>query len=135
MRTSGSNQLVKMLTEYALAITASRFSNSASHGRPVKTSWRTSNVGTVASSTRITTPRAPSATTDPGKSASPRRSVSTSPEAVMSSSPTTSPASERVPSPEPWVPVATAPATEMCGREAMAVSARPRACRSAATSP
>ena len=40
-----------------------------------------------------------------------------------------------LPSPEPWVPVSHAPATEMCGSDARLGSARPAACSAAATSP
>ena len=69
----------------------------------------------------VTTPRAPRATTAPGKSA-PSRSrvrVTTSPPALTSSIPRTAVARLPLRSPEPWVPVAQAPAREMWGREAV----------------
>ena len=47
----------------------------------------------------------------------------------------TAAASGRFPSPEPWVPVAQAPATEMCGSEPRLCSAFPSACSAAVTSP
>ena len=66
----------------------------------------------------MTTPSAPSATTDPAKSSSPRRTVRSVPSGPTISSAATADARFLLASPEPCVAVATAPATEMCGRDA-----------------
>ncbi len=68
-------------------------------------------------------PRLPSPATAPAKSPSPLGSVMTSPEAVTSSIMRTAAARFWLASPEPWVAVATEPATEMCGSEAVLRSA------------
>lgn len=73
----------------------------------------------------VTTPRAPSEVTAPPKRGSSRPMASTEPSAVISSTSRTADESGPLPTPEPWVPVATEPATEMCGSEAMFGSARP----------
>ena len=80
-------------------------------------------------------PSAPSATTWPSKSGSPRRTVRRSPSAVTSSRPATEVARLPLRSPEPWVAVATAPATEMCGSDARLASASPWRSSSAASAP
>ena len=61
----------------------------------------------------------------PSKSGSPRRSATISPAEVTSSSARTAVARLPLRSPEPWVAVAIAPATAMCGSEARLCSARP----------
>ena len=53
----------------------------------------------------------------------------------MTSRPTTVEARLPDRSPDPWVPLATAPPTEMCGNEARLGSAQPSACSLAASSP
>jgi len=58
-----------------------------------------------------------------------------SPEAVTSSSPATAVARLPLASPEPWVAVATAPATEMWGSEARLARATPSPARASASSP
>ena len=58
-----------------------------------------------------------------------------SPSAVTSSTAATDDESGRLPSPEPCVPVATAPATEMCGSDGRFGSANPAASRTGAISP
>jgi hypothetical protein len=88
------------------------------------------NEGTRSSVKLTTTPSAPSATTAPPKqslSAS-RLSVTRSPAAVTSSTARTAVARLPLRIPEPWVPVAQAPATEMCGSDPRFGSAQP--CRS-----
>ncbi len=77
--------------------------------------------------TDVTMPRAPRPTTLPSKSASPRAIVRSPPAPSMTVSAATAVASERFASPDPCVPVATAPATEMWGSEARLASAHPRA--------
>ena len=74
-------------------------------------------------------PRAPSPTTAPGnRPASASRSrVSRLPSAVTSSIARTAAGRLRLRSPEPWVAVAQAPATEMCGSEPRLGSAQPAA--------
>jgi hypothetical protein len=83
----------------------------------------------------VTTPSAPSPTTSPSKSGSPLEAVGVSPEAVTSSRPATAVARLPLASPEPWVPVATAPATEMWGNDARLARAIPSAARASASSP
>ena len=83
----------------------------------------------------MTMPRAPRPTTVPSKSASPRETVRSRPAPSSRVRRVTAVASDRLPSPDPCVPVATAPATEMCGSDARLASAQPRACRRVATSP
>ena len=75
--------------------------------------------------TRVTAPSAPSPTTRPSKSGSPREAVTSSPAEVTSSRPATAVARLPLASPEPWVAVATAPATEMWGSDARLCRARP----------
>ena len=86
---------------------------------------------------RVTTPSDPSETTLPGNVAgsSSREIVTSSPSARTMSIART--AVDRLPlrSPDPWVPVAQAPATEMCGSEARLWRAKPAACRTGARSP
>ena len=82
----------------------------------------------MSSVTFVTTPSAPRLTTRARERAwrpSSRENVSTSPSAVTSSSADT--AVERLPffTPEPCVPVAHAPAIEMCGSDARLCSAKP----------
>jgi len=74
---------------------------------------------------RVTTPRAPRCTTAPGKEPSPRPISAMSPSAVTISRAATAAARFWLAGPEPWVPVAQAPATEMCGSEARLRSAKP----------
>jgi hypothetical protein len=119
-------------------MTASKCSSTASHGRSRCTVVATSNVGSIASSSAVTTPSAPSATrcasSDSDAASDPDPDTcATSPDARTTSSPTTACASEGFRTPEPCVPVATAPAVEMCGRDARFPSAQPRASRPAAT--
>ena len=71
----------------------------------------------------------------PSKSVSPRAAVTSSPLDVTSSSAATAVARLRLASPEPWVAVATAPATEMCGSEARLCSATPSRSSAPASSP
>ena len=80
-------------------------------------------------------PSAPSATTQPSKSVSPRAVERVSPSGPTHSTAATAEASDPMTSPEPCVPVATAPATEMCGSDAIDASAQPWRCSSAARSP
>ncbi len=82
----------------------------------------------------VTTPSAPSEVTAPPNRSSSRPSTTVEPSAVTSSTSRTADASGPLPTPEPCVPVATDPATEMCGSEAMFASARPRACTARASS-
>src|SRR5690606_28738821 len=76
---------------------------------------------------------APRATTAPGKSSAPRSRVTRAPSAVTSSRARTAADRLWLPGPEPWVPVATEPATEMCGSDARFASANPAACSSVAS--
>ena len=71
----------------------------------------------------------------PSKPASPRALVSSSPSEVTSSSAATAVARLPFVSPEPWVAVATAPATEMWGSEARLCSASPSGSSASASSP
>ena len=71
----------------------------------------------------------------PSKSGSPRATVSSSPLDVTSSSAATAVARLPLASPDPWVAVATAPATEMCGSEARLCKAIPSRFRAPASSP
>ena len=89
-------------------------------GRPSYTYWRTVKAGTRSRVSAVTSPSDPSPTTQPRNSSPPvsRRTVRRPPSAVISSSPDTIVARFPWASPEPWVAVATAPATEMCGSEA-----------------
>lgn len=82
-------------------------------------------------------PRVPRESTAPSKiSGSRSREIdSRSPPAVTSSIVRTEEARLRFPFPEPWVPVALAPPTEMWGSEPMLGSARPRSCAATASSP
>ncbi len=105
----------------------------ASAGRPTRTYWRRSKAGTRSSVSDVTTPSAPTATTAPAKSASSRVSDSVEPSAVTRSIPDTAAARPGMDGPEPCVPVATEPATEMCGSEAMFASAKPASCSSGAS--
>lgn len=73
----------------------------------------------------MTTPSAPRDVTAPSKRSSPRAIVTVEPSAVTISTSRTADASEPLRTPEPCVPVATEPATEMCGRDAMLGSASP----------
>ena len=59
----------------------------------------------------------------------PRVLLTTSPEAVTSSTERTAAASSALPSPEPWVAVAQAPATEKWGIDGRLCRAQPRSCR------
>ena len=71
-------------------------------------------------------PRAPRPTTLPRNSSpSARDSDTCSPEGRIRSMPSTAPAREGLPTPDPWVPVWTAPATEMWGSDAKLWMARP----------
>src|SRR5699024_3558556 len=108
-----------------------------SAGKSRWTVWRIGAAGTRSRVRWVTTPSVPSASTAPSKisgSAS-RESVSRSPPAVTISIARTVEARERWPSPEPWVPVALAPPTEMCGSEPMLGRARPRSAAARASSP
>ena len=78
-----------------------------------------SYAGWVRSVTAVTMPSRPSPT------AVSCGMVTSSPPAVTSSYSVTAAARHGLPSPEPWVPVAQAPATEMCGSEPRLCSARP----------
>ena len=83
----------------------------------------------------MTTPSAPSATTAPANPGSPRRTVRSSPSGPTSSTADTDAARIRLPSPEPCVPVAHAPATMMCGSEPVLGSAIPASCTGSTSSP
>jgi hypothetical protein len=74
---------------------------------------------------RVTAPSAPNPTTIPLKSRSPLEAVRTSPSELTSSSSATAVARFPFASPDPWVAVAIAPATEMCGSDARLASAIP----------
>jgi hypothetical protein len=126
---------VNALTLYALEKTSSKSEPSRSTGSPSYTTWLISNDGRVSSSRLTVTPSAPRETTEPGKSASSRVSVTSSPSALMKVMPETAEASVPLASPEPWVPVEQAPATEMCGSDPRLCRARPSACSAAVTSP
>ncbi len=82
----------------------------------------------------MTTPSAPREVTKPSKRGSSRPIVPAPSAAVISSSSRTADASEPLATPEPCVPVATEPATEMCGSEAMLGRASPCAWTTRASS-
>ena len=130
--TAGSCQVVNMLTLSPAPVTADRSARIASRRTPSNTHCATSRAGATSSSTCVRTPSAPSPTTAAPKPASPRARRTISPRPSTSSSADTWVASEPIRSPEPCVPVWTAPATEMCGSEARLASATPSA-RSAGT--
>jgi hypothetical protein len=92
-------------------------------------------VGSMSSVTRTTMPNAPSPTGSPAKSGADRSALLTSPSAATYSRPAS--AADRIwlPLPEPWVPVAVAPAMEMCGSEPRLCSAQPRSWSHAASAP
>src|SRR5215470_9370416 len=96
-----------------------------------------SNAGIVSSVSAVTMPSAPRPTTVPlSRPASPSRAaVTTSPSAVTSSRPDTEVARLPLASPEPWVAVAHAPATEMCGSDPRLCRARPARFSAVASSP
>ncbi len=71
-------------------------------------------------------PSAPTETTTPSKSGCPRSKRRNSPSAVTSSIAVTTVANPPLVDPEPWVPVATAPATVTCGSDGRLWSAQPR---------
>ena len=71
----------------------------------------------------------------PSKSGSPRETRTSSPSDVTSSSPATAVARLPLATPEPWVAVATAPATEMCGSEARLCRASPASASESASAP
>ena len=77
----------------------------------------------MSSSNRVITPKAPRPTASAFRSGFERSTVTSEPSAFTSSTADT--AVDRMPlrSPEPWVPVAVAPATEMCGSEPVLCSA------------
>ncbi len=129
------SQRVNTLTLYARPSTPARSAATAARGTCSYTTWRTAYDGTSSSVTDTTTPTQPSDTTAPSKPGSPRRSSTRSPSPVTSSRPETADASPWLPEPEPWVPVATAPATDRCGSEARFGSARPAASNASTTSP
>ena len=83
----------------------------------------------------MTTPSAPSATTDPANPGSPRRTVRSSPDGPTSSTADTDAARILLLSPEPWVPVAHAPATMMCGSEPVLGNASPASSTGPTSSP
>src|SRR5580698_7025387 len=95
------------------------------------------NAGTRSSVRLVTIPRAPSAiTTPPNRSPSPSRlSVTTSPPAVTICRADTAVARLPLAFPEPCVPVAHAPAIEMCGSEPRLRSAQPAPFSGPASSP
>ena len=105
----------------------------SSHATPVYASAVTVYVGTVRSSTAVTTPNAPRPSAAAGNHAWSRSTRCVRPSASMISSAVT--ALERLPLriPEPWVPVAAAPATEMWGSEPRLWRARPSAARTGAS--
>ncbi len=134
-RNPGARQSVNRLTLYADAITVSNTAGSGPSRRSsVKTCCSTSKDGSRSRVSAMTTPRAPSEVTAPPNRRSSRPRATTDPSAVISSTSRTDVASGPLPTPEPCVPVATEPATEMCGREAMLASARPCACTVRASS-
>ncbi len=93
--------------------------------------------GTRSSVRLVTIPSVPSATTAPAN-ASPSRSLlsfTTSPPAVTISSADTAVARLPLVSPEPCVPVAHAPAIEMCGSDPRLRSAQPASFSRPASSP
>jgi hypothetical protein len=120
--------VVNRLTLYPAPITSSKRSASASSGSPVNTRCSTSNAGTTSRTSRVTTPSRPSATTAPAKRPSERSSTTTSPSGPTISTAATGDARHPLASPDPWVPVATDPATEMCGSDPRLGSAHPRSC-------
>ena len=71
----------------------------------------------------------------PSKSGSPRETRSSSPAEVTSSSAGHRGRQVAVATPEPWVAVATAPATEMCGSEARLCRASPAAASRSTSAP
>jgi hypothetical protein len=81
------------------------------------------------------TPREPSETTIPSKFGSPRNTRSNEPSAETNSSPATAVARLPFLSPDPWVPVAIAPATVMWGRDARLWTAQPAEWSAVARSP
>ena len=83
----------------------------------------------------VITPSAPRWTTAPGKSGWPRSMVTSSPVPLIKVMAVTADANVWLRLPEPWVAVATDPATEMCGSEARLASAQPADCSRAARSP
>jgi len=106
-----------------------------SHGSPVYASCLTRYVGSMSRVTRTTIPNAPRPTGIPSKSGCSRPVRRSSPSAATYSRPATAADRIRFPLPEPWVPVAVAPAMEMCGSEPRLASARPRSCSQAASTP
>ncbi len=84
----------------------------------------------------VTTPNAPSPITRPSKSGvSSRDTVTRSPPGTTRRIARTLAARTRLPTPEPCVPVAHAPATEMCGNEPRFGSANPAASSRCVSSP
>ena len=96
-----------------------------------------SKVGETSSVSRVTTPRPPSATTAPAKRSpsSAREIVRTVPSAVTISIAATREPRKPFRLPEPCVAVAQAPATVMCGSEAVLCNAKPAAWTRGASRP
>ncbi len=128
-RKPGARQSVNRLTLYPVAITVSNVPESSpSSGSSVNTCCSTSKAGSRSRVSAVTTPSAPSEVTAPPNRSSSRPIVTVEPSAVTSSTSRTIVESGPLRTPEPWVPVATDPATEMCGRDAMLCNARPCPC-------
>mmetsp|Transcript_66840 Transcript_66840/g.157467 ORF Transcript_66840/g.157467 Transcript_66840/m.157467 type:complete len:243 (+) Transcript_66840:305-1033(+) len=116
------SHVVQMLTAYAASRRASRSAckecdcNSCN---PSKQRWRTRKAGCRRRETCVTMPRQPRPTTA-SRSISRSASVNSmmSPTASTAWKPQTSVERQPLPLPDPWVAVATAPQTEMCGNEA-----------------
>jgi hypothetical protein len=94
-----------------------------------------SKVGPIASVTRVTMPNAPRLTTMPSKSCCPASTRRTLPSPTTISSPVTALDKALLPSPDPWVAVAIAPATVICGSDARLCSANPSRCKNHDISP
>ena len=81
------------------------------------------------------TPNIPSPTAIAASAGCARSTVCSVLSAPTTSSATTAVARIPLASPDPWVPVAVAPAIEMCGSEPVLCSAKPWECSAAANSP
>ncbi len=112
---------------------SSRCSIPVSASIPCHTVCATSNDGCTSKVRAVQMPSTPKLGSTPAKSAWLRSMPSNSPSAVTISTADTAAAKQRARSPEPWVPVEQAPATEICGREPMVCSAKPAASKGGAT--
>ncbi len=116
---------------------SSRRSTAVCIGRCSYTRWLTANVGSMASVRRVTIPNAPrpTVTASINSGSSSREMLTRSPDAVASSMACTAVARLPLATPLPWVAVAHAPATEMCGNDARLARAHPSSCSRIASSP